>query len=232
MKHSTDFPLELELSPGLRIDARWRPCESARPTPLLLSHGAGAGHDQPLLAALESELARERFEILSFHYPDMPRMRQEGRRRPPDRLAVLEQAHECALQELGRLRPNRRALLVGKSMGGRVGSVIAAKGAPARGLVLVGYPLHPAKHPQRERSEHFRALVQPALFLSGTRDAQCEIPRLQRALTSYGGQVQLELVEGADHDFMRSGPGGKEPDLRAKDLARRIAVWVDATWNE
>ena len=226
------FDRELELESGQTFDARWRPNGSARRQPVLLAHGAGAGHEHPLLAALEQALATARFEILSLHYPYMARMRREGKRRPPDPMPVLEAAHERALALLASLRPEARALLIGKSMGGRVGSLIAAKGAPALGLVLVGYPLHPAKQPEKERCEHFRALVQPALFLSGSKDALCELPRLRRALSSYGGPVTLQEIEGADHDFSRPGSQGRDPGYRALDLAQRIVAWVDATWPE
>lgn len=227
-----EFDREFAHPKGLSIDARWRPAADARPWPVLLAHGAGAGHELPLLHALERELAAARFEILSFHYPFMVRMRREGHRRPPDRLEVLEAAHERALAELSILRPDRRALLVGKSLGGRVGSMIAAKGAAAQGLVLVGYPLHPANNPDRERSEHFRALAQPALFLSGTRDALCELPRLRRALSFYGGPPTLEVIEGANHDFVRPGPSARDPSVCGAELAQRIIAWVEATWPD
>lgn len=231
MNPDSTFDLRWELEDGQAIEARWSPREQARPLPVLLAHGAGAGHANPLLSALAAELGRERFEVLAFHYGYMTRMLREGRRRLPDPMPRLELAHERALEELGRLRP-ARPLLVGKSMGGRVGSVIAAKGAPAAGLVLVGYPLHPAGKPERERCEHFRALVQPALFLSGTRDALCELPRLERALATYGGVARLEQIEGANHDFARPGPGGADPQASAHDLVRRIAAWVDANWSD
>ncbi|MEO6710649.1 MAG: alpha/beta fold hydrolase [Planctomycetota bacterium] len=230
MKREPDFDREFELAPERRIEASWRPCENPRAWPILLAHGAGAGHDLPLLAALAQCLSAARFEILAFHYPYMTRMRREGGRRPPDPMAVLEAAHERALAELSRLTQGGRALLVGKSMGGRVGSMIAAKGAPAQGLVLVGYPLHPARRPEKERSEHFRALAQPALFLSGTRDALCELPLLRRALGFYGGPASLEVIQGADHDFKRAGAA--DPLAAAEDLSQRIVAWVEATWPE
>ncbi len=229
MNSEPTFNLEFELESGARFEARWRPHATARPRPVLLAHGAGAGHAHPLLAALELALATQRFDVLSFHYAYMTRMLREGRRRPPDPMERLEAVHDRALEELSKLRPGRRALLIGKSMGGRVGSHIAAKGASAAGLVLVGYPLHPAKVPQKQRSEHFRALVQPALFLSGTRDALCELPLLRRALASYGGPATLVEIEGADHDFAQRSVSC---DAAAAALARHISAWVDTTWPE
>lgn len=216
---------------GSRFDMALFEAAGARETPILLAHGAGAGHLHPFMAALREALVRERFDVLAFHYPYMAATRVDGRRRPPDPAARLETAHLAALAELARLRPKARAMLVGKSMGGRIGSVIAAKGADARGLVLVGYPLHPKAKPDRLRSEHFRALVQPALFLSGTRDALCDLELLRGELRSYGGRAELEVVDGADHDF---AVASNRPDVavRAADLVARIVAWSERHWPE
>ncbi|MBK8178350.1 MAG: dienelactone hydrolase family protein [Planctomycetes bacterium] len=236
MNRPEGFSLEFQAPGGPACDGRWRPAPAPREHPVLLAHGAGAGHELPLLAALERCLSARRFDVLSFHYPYMTRMHREGRRRPPDRTAVLEEAHEQALALLSELCPGRRAILAGKSMGGRIASHIAARGAAAAGLVLVGYPLSPAGKPEVLRAEHFRALVQPALFLSGTRDALCDLPRLRRALETYGGQAELEVIEGADHDFNCPKRAGdlKKPtaESMAEDLAARIEAWVERQWPD
>lgn len=222
---------EATAADGSRFDWAFFEATAARAMPVLLAHGAGAGHLHPFLVALREALVRARFDVLAFHYPYMTATRADGRRRPPDPAPRLEAAHVSALTELARLRPNARALLVGKSMGGRIGSVIAAKGADARGLVLVGYPLHPKAKPDRLRSEHFRALVQPALFLSGTRDALCDLDLLRRELRGYGGRAELDVVEGADHDFARTS---NRPDVTARsaDLVARVVAWTERHWPE
>src|SRR5687767_11177059 len=119
MNRELDFDREFEVARGVGCSARWRTCEDPRDRPVVLAHGAGAGHASPLLAALEQGLAAARFEVLSFHYPYMTRMLREARRRPPDPMPILEAAHARAIEELDRLRPGRRPLLIGKSMGGR-----------------------------------------------------------------------------------------------------------------
>jgi uncharacterized protein len=234
----TPLRIELEASDcGVdSLGALWEPAAARRReghtdrSALLLAHGAGAGPEHPLLAAISRGLAEAGLSVLRFRYPYRERMEREGTRRPPDRMSVLEAAHQAALAELERLAPRSRVLLAGKSMGGRVGSHLAAKGASCRGLVLIGYPLHPAGRPEKERSEHFPAIAQPALFLQGTRDALCELPRLARALERYGGRATLSVIEGADHDFKRPGRGGADAQAAARELVSRIDGWESATF--
>ena len=192
-----------------RVTALWdRPAGRARGRSVLLAHGSGADMRAPFLESMAVGLCARGFAVLRFRYPYMERMAREGRRRPPDRAPVLEAAHAAVLAHLLEREDGRRPILAGKSLGGRMSTHLAAKGADAAGLVLFGYPLHPPRRTERRRSEHFPALVQPALFLQGTRDELCDLSLLREALGTYGGQATLEVVEGADHGFdvlIRSG---------------------------
>lgn len=201
------------------------PTGPERGAAILLAHGAGADMHSEFMLAVAEGLAARGFAVLRFRYPYMERAQREGRRRPPDRAPILEHAHAAALAELRRRVPGRRVLLAGKSMGGRMGTHLAAKGADCAGLVLFGYPLHPPGKPEKERSEHFPAIVQPALFLQGTRDKLCELELLQRALHNYGGRPTLEIIEGADHGFAvlrRTGLTAREV---WDDLLGRVDSW-------
>jgi predicted alpha/beta-hydrolase family hydrolase len=174
----------------------------ARRGGLLLAHGAGYGMESPFMARLAQGLVELGFGVLRFNYPYRERALRAGKRMlPTDPRAVLEAAHALALAELARRSGDPRPWLAGKSLGARVSTLLAAKDEPCRGLVLFGYPLHPAGQPEKERSEHFPAIAQPALFLQGTRDDLCDVERLQRALARFGGPVALELLETADHSF-------------------------------
>jgi predicted alpha/beta-hydrolase family hydrolase len=192
---------------------------------VLLAHGAGSDMDSPFLVAIASGLAARGFAVLRFRYPYMELCARAGSRRPPDAATLLEAAHSAALAELARRVRGERPLLAGKSLGGRIGTHLAAKGADASGLVLLGYPLHPPRKPERERSEHFPAIVQPALFLQGTRDALCDLARLERALAHFGGRATLSVVEGADHSFAVPARSGRTPDQVRSDLVERIDAW-------
>ena len=197
---------------------------------VLLAHGSGSDLDYPLLEAVAAGLAERGLRVLRFRYAYMERAAREGRRRPPDRLPALEALHEQVLEHLRARSGGERILLAGRSLGGRVGSVLAAKGARCHGLVFLAYPLHPAKRPERERSEHFDAVVQPALFLQGTRDALCDLARLERALRRFGGSATVEVLEGADHGFhVRVRDGGRDLDVPAW-LVERIDAWERAAF--
>lgn len=219
--HVDSVPAVLHAAEGARREAA-----------VLLAHGAGADMDSEFMVAAATGLAERGFAVLRFCYPYMARARREGRRLPPDRAPVLEAAHTRALEALRKRLPRHRVLLAGKSMGGRMGTHLAAQGADAAGLILFGYPLHPAKRPEKQRSEHFPAIVQPGLFLQGTRDALCDLDRMRRALGTYGGAATLELVDGADHGFAVLKRSGLSTDEVRTDLLDRVVAWYRTAFPE
>ena len=159
----------------------------------------------------------------------MERIRREGGRRPPDRAPVLLAAHRAALAELERRAGGRRVVLAGKSLGGRMASLLAAEGCRCDGLAFFGYPLHPAKKPEKLRSEHFPAIAQPALFLQGTRDALCDLELLRRELETFGGVTRLVLVEDGDHDFQVRRSSGRTREEVLGELVRAFVEWEEAS---
>ena len=209
-----------------------RPAGRARERAVLLAHGAGADMHSDFLVAMAQGLCALGFVVLRFRYPYMERIAIEGRRRPPDPAPALEAAHAAALDELVRRVGGGRPLLAGKSLGGRIGTHLAARGAEVSGLVLLGYPLHPAGRPETERSEHFPALVQPALFVQGTRDALCDLERLRRALAHYGGEPTLALIEGGDHSFDVPRRLGRSPQTVRSEILARIDAWERRTFPD
>ena len=216
-------------TPGSKLEAvsgfLHEPAGSERESAVLLAHGAGADVTSDFMLRMAEGMAALGFLVMSFRYPYMELRARDGKKRGPDRAPVLEETHQLALVELARRAGKRRLLLAGKSMGGRMGTRIAAKGADCRGLILFGYPLHPPGRPERERSEHFPALVQPALFLQGTRDRLCDLDRLRRALETYGGTPALEVIEGADHGFAVPKRTGLTREDVYGDLLGRVDAW-------
>ena len=146
-------------------------------TALLLAHGAGAPMTAPVLTAFSAAVAAGGVPVLRFQYAYMEQMQRGGPRRPPDRRPVLELVHRAALRDAEQRFAGRRLLLGGKSLGGRIATYLAAEGETCAGLVLLGYPLHPAGKPDRERSEHFAALAQPALSAACARRSRCTAER-------------------------------------------------------
>lgn len=204
--------------------------EPQRRSVVLLAHGAGVDVDHPWMTLAATELAARGLPVLRFRYPYMELAARAGRRRPPDPAPVLEEAHVDALETLRRLFPARRWLLAGKSLGARIATHIAAKGAHAHGLVLLGYPLHPPRRPDKLRAEHFATLAQPALFVHGDRDEFGALDELRAALERYSGRAELCALEGADHSF----EGPRRRDLRAvlSDVAQRVVDWEARTFPD
>ena len=136
---------------------------------VLLAHGAGSDRDGSALIAVADALSVAGVPSLRFDYPY-----KAAGRRAPDRPPKLEAAtREAAAELVGRsgVAPER-IVLGGRSMGGRICSMVVAADddpVPALGLLLLGYPLHPAGKPERRRDEHFPRLRVPVLFVSGTR---------------------------------------------------------------
>lgn len=163
---------------------------------LLLTPGAGgsAGHRTlvEIEAALDGRLPVRRHD---FAY------RRAGRRSPPRAERVAQELVEELPQIEADLGVSPGALaLGGRSFGGRVCSMAVAQGAPAAGLVLLSYPLHPPERPERLRTEHFGRIDVPCLFVSGTRDPFAAPDELREHTEAIAGPVTLRFIEGARHD--------------------------------
>ena len=170
----------------------------ARPT-LVLYPGAGSGRDHSSLVAIERRLGRAAsVERIDFPY------RREGRR-APDRAPKLMAAIRDDLTAFGRRRGP--VVLGGRSMGGRMTSMVAADvdgaGPVARlaGLVLICYPLHPPGRPESLRIEHLTDITVPCLFVSGTKDPFATPEELERWTATIPAPVEHVWIEGGRHDL-------------------------------
>lgn len=200
---------------------------SGSATPVLFAHGAGVDMTSDFMRDVAAALAELGHPVLRFRYPYMERMANGEGRRPPDRMPVLEPCHLAAAMALMERTEGRSPIFLGKSMGGRVGSHLAAAGVRCRGLAFLGYPLHPAGKPERLRDEHFEQLDLPALFLQGTRDKLADLELLRRSLEKYAGEATLEIIETANHGFQVLREENKT-DLEVRtDLASRIHAWSE-----
>jgi predicted alpha/beta-hydrolase family hydrolase len=163
---------------------------------VILAHGAGANMTSAFISTIHSGLAREGFVSVKFNFPYT-----EARRRVPDPRPVLERCYRAVLAAVMRDRALAPPWVVigGKSLGGRIASHVALE-APVSGLLLLGYPLHPAGRPETLRADHLPAIPAPALFVQGTRDALCDLERLRPVLKQLP-RATLHTIEGGDHSF-------------------------------
>lgn len=189
---------------------------AGRPGGLLLTPGAGSDKDHHTLVALEEALAPLPVARVDFPY------RKEGRRAPDRAPKLIEslRADAAAFAAERRFRPGR-LLLGGRSMGGRMCSMAVADSLPARGLVLISYPLHPPGKPERLRIEHLPALEVPCLFISGTRDPFGSPEELEAHTAAIPGPVELVWIEGGRHDLARADDA----------ICAAVADWIDRLPN-
>jgi len=189
---------------------------------VLLAHGAGADMHAATLTTVADALADAKVPSLRFNFPYKARGA-----RAPDRPPVLEAAVREAAAELARRTklPAARIVLGGRSMGGRIGSIVAADDG-ALGLVLLGYPLHPPGRAAQLRVEHFARLRMPALFVSGTRDAFGTPAELKRHAKKLKGPVTFHWIETGDHGFKPLKSSGLTIDAVLADVAAAVVDFV------
>jgi predicted alpha/beta-hydrolase family hydrolase len=188
------------------------PPRAGRPGGLLLTPGAGSDKDHHTLLAVEEAVAPLPVARVDFPY------RKEGRRAPDRTPKLIEsvRADAAAFAAERRFRP-ARLLLGGRSMGGRICSMAVAEGLPARGLVLISYPLHPPGKPERLRIEHLPTLDVPCLFITGTRDPFGTPEELEAHTAVIPGPVEHVWIEGGRHDLARADDA----------IAAAVADWID-----
>ncbi|MEM9380124.1 MAG: alpha/beta family hydrolase [Planctomycetota bacterium] len=195
----------------------------------VLAHGSGAPMTSAFLEGVAPRIAAAaRVAVLRFNYAYAERMARTGRTTPPERRPALEAVHGAALG-YARARFEGLPLLAGgKSLGGRIASLMAADGEPMDGLVFLGYPLHPAGKKDRLRTDHFPQLETPSLFVQGTRDALADLELLRPALEQCVCPTKLHVVEGADHSFAVLRRSGREPENVLDEVAAAVSDWVSA----
>ncbi|TVP93129.1 MAG: alpha/beta fold hydrolase [Pseudomonadaceae bacterium] len=200
------------------------PAGASRLATLVLAHGAGAPMDSPYMELLTEHLLAEGLSVLRFEFPYMVARRADGRKRPPNPMAQLEQAF---LQQLDGLEGP--LLVAGKSMGGRVATHILQQSA-AVGAVAFGYPFHPPGKPDRLRIAHLQAIAKPLLVVQGTRDPfGREHEVAEYALAS---SVELCWLSDGEHDLRPTKSSGRtQVELISAaagatgDFARRLVAY-------
>ena len=186
---------------------------------LVLAHGAGTGMRHTFMQAIAERLATD--GVATFRY-QFPYMEQDSKR--PDPLATVRSAVAAALEVAGDLP----ILAGGKSMGGRMTSMAAAK-APldsVRALVFLGFPLHAAGKPAVDRAEHLSQVTVPMLFLQGTRDKLAELELLRPVCTRLGERATLHVIDGGDHSFHVLRRSGRSEGQVIAELGQTIAGWA------
>ncbi|PRB81943.1 alpha/beta family hydrolase [Pseudomonas sp. MYb185] len=185
---------------------------------LLLAHGAGAPMDSDYLDLLAEALAAQGIKVLRFEFPYMASRRESGGKRPPNPMPVLQDSFRLHYQAL-----SGPLFIGGKSMGGRVASLLADE-LGAAGLICFGYPFHPPGKPDKPRTAHLAQLRTPTLILQGTRDPFGKPEEVEGYELSE--QIQVNWLASGDHDFKPLKSSGMDQLQLIGQAAHRAATFM------
>lgn len=186
---------------------------------LVVAHGAGAGMGHPFLTGFCRAAAGEGIATLRFDFPYVA-----AGRRSPDPAPVAVASVVAAFEAAAPRADGAPVLVGGKSYGGRMASISVAEGLSARGIVFLGYPLHPPGKSDRVRDEHLYGIDVPMLFLQGTRDPFADPAVLTSVLGRLGDVATHHSIEGGGHSLERSRKD--DPREVGASVAPIVATWI------
>ncbi len=186
----------------------------------LFAHGAGAPMDSAFMNRVAAGIGGRGVRVVRFEFPYMAKRRSEGRRGAPDREPVLRARWTQAVADFG---GGSRVAVGGKSMGGRIASMIADE-VGARALVCFGYPFHPPGQPAKLRTRHLEPLRTPTLILQGTRDTF----GLPDEVGGYGLSpvIRVHWIEQGDHSFKPPVRSGRTETENVEEAIAEAAAFI------
>ena len=182
--------------------------------------------DSASMTAAAESLAGEGLRVARFEFAYMVSRRSEAGRKPPPRAETLKPEYLAAIEALG---PSRSLIIGGKSMGGRVASMIADELLAAGqigGLLCLGYPFHPPAKPQQLRTQHLADLRPPTLIVQGTRDEFGT--REEVGGYTLSPAIEMLWLEDGDHDLRPRKASGFSTGGHLATMAKTVAAWADA----
>lgn len=202
----------------------WRPQFDRGGLAFVLAHGAGTDFTSPILRGVGRGLAEQGFPAMAFNFA----YAQAGNKRPDPAMRLESAYRDAVAVAQDALGPERPLVLGGRSMGGRMASHLAAAGLRCAGLVLLGYPLHPAGRPEKLRTGHWAKLGCPLLFLSGDRDRLCDLTLLDRERRDHlrGVAHRVHVLAGADHGFSVRASDGRSDTEILTEIVEVVGSWA------
>lgn len=186
---------------------------------IVLAHGAGAPMDHPSMEFIAQGLAEHGLRVARFEFPYMAARRTSGKKPGPDREPKLIETWHAAIDVFS----DKQLVIGGKSMGGRIASMIADD-AEVSGLVCFGYPFHPPGKPERLRTAHLVDLQTPTLILQGTRDAFGKPEEIETYDLS--PNIQLRWLEDGDHSLKPRKSSGRTQEQNWQEGVDAVAEFV------
>jgi predicted alpha/beta-hydrolase family hydrolase len=190
---------------------------------LVLAHGAGAGMRHRFMEEIAQKLADKSIATFRYQFAYM----EKGIKRP-DGEAVLTATVRAAVAAAKKHGEGLPLFAGGKSMGGRMTSLAAAKEPleGVRGLIYFGFPLHAAGRPSADRGQHLFDVKLPMLFLQGSRDALADLKLLKPLCARLGEKVELFVIDGGDHSFHLLKSSGRSDDQAVAEAVTKASFWI------
>jgi len=216
-------PVDIAVGEAHRVSGLWVAPEPSRAL-YVFAHGAGAGMRHAFMEAAAQGLAERGIASLRYQFPYM----ECGSRRP-DAPPLAQATVRAAVAVAERQAPALPLFAGGKSFGGRMTSQAQAAAAMpgVRGLVFLGFPLHPAGKPSDDRAAHLSGVQVPMLFLQGTRDELAELSLLQPLVARLGEHATLHALADADHSFHVPAKSGRKDAQVLAEALDAFAAWIE-----
>jgi predicted alpha/beta-hydrolase family hydrolase len=220
---ATPQPLTITVDDTRRVSGLLQTPREARAC-YIIAHGAGAGMAHPFMATIANGLGERGIATLRYQFTYM----EQGSKRP-DTPKVAQATVRAAVAEAAHRVPELALFAGGKSFGGRMTSQAQAASplAGVRGLVFLGFPLHPPGQPSDERAKHLFAVQIPMLFIQGTRDEFADLPLLQTLVGQLGARATLKLFQDADHSFHVPARTGRKDSEIIAEMMDTLAEWIE-----
>jgi hypothetical protein len=190
-------------------------------TTIVLAHGAGAAMDSPFMNYFAKGLGKCDFRVVRFEYPYMASKRVTGKAKPPDREPVLRETWLKVIDKLGATG----LVIGGKSMGGRIASLVADEAGVA-GLICLGYPFHPVGKPEKLRVEHLKTIKTPTLIVQGERDPfgnREEVRKYKLSKT-----VRVVWMPDGDHSFTPRKSSGRAEEQNWEGALAEVVTFAQS----
>jgi predicted alpha/beta-hydrolase family hydrolase len=213
--------IKISVNPSITVSGLVLAPDDARAC-FVLAHGAGAGMRHSFMGMVATGFSKRRIATLRYQFPYM----EKGSRRP-DGPALAHATVRAAVAEARVRCPDLKLVAGGKSFGGRMTSQAQALEPldGVRGLVFLGFPLHPAGKPSAERAKHLSDVKTPMLFVQGTRDGLADFSLLQNVIAELGAKASLSKVDQADHSFHVPAKSGRNDIDVFNEVLDAVAEW-------
>jgi predicted alpha/beta-hydrolase family hydrolase len=192
----------------------------------IFAHGAGAGMDHPFMEALTLHLVQHDIRVVRFNFPYMVKQKEENKKRPPDRAPKLLDWFEQVIHTYAVEGP---VVIGGKSMGGRIASLLANNSNVAA-VACLGFPFHPPGKPERFKGEHLATLNKPCLILQGERDTFGNRTEVETMV--FSPLVRIEYLADGDHSFKPRKKSGFTEAENLSHAAGLLSAFIHEVLNE